>query len=172
MRSFSNNPGLHLRTWFRFWTGKNLAPFVPTPMPIVRDMFKVAQVTRRDQIYDLGCGDGRIPITAARQFGSTGVGVEMDKRIADLAKENVKIEGVEDLVTILQQDALKTDLTHATLVCLYLSEPGNHNLKPLLLNQLSKGSRIVSFHFPIEGMEPDHVVETHGRTQLHLFNVK
>ena len=99
-----------------------LAPYVPTPLDVVERMLELAQVTSRDTIYDLGCGDGRIVITAARKYGARGVGVDIEQHWATESQTNAQQAGVEDLVTFSAADALTVDLTPATVVTLYLVE--------------------------------------------------
>ena len=102
-----------------------LAPYVPTPQEVVDRMLRLAQVGKGDVVYDLGCGDGRIPITAAKRFGARGVGVDIDpQRIAE-ANANAKKEGVTERVSFRLQDALTTDLSDATVVTLYLLSASN-----------------------------------------------
>ncbi|MFP5378438.1 MAG: SAM-dependent methyltransferase, partial [Vicinamibacteria bacterium] len=120
----------------------NLAPYVPTPQEVVDRMLALAGVTKDDVVYDLGCGDGRIPITAAVKFGARGVGVDIDPvRIAE-ANANAKRAGVSHLVTFRLQDALTTDVSEATVVTLYLLSQSNLRLRPILTRQLKPGSRI------------------------------
>ena len=135
----------------------NLAPYVPTPQLVVDRMLQLAAVTKNDVVYDLGCGDGRIPITAAKNFGARGVGVDIDpQRIAE-ANANAKQAGVAHLVTFKLQDALTTDLSDATVVTLYLLSASNLKLRPILTKQLKPGARIVSHAFSMGDWQPDKV---------------
>jgi precorrin-6B methylase 2 len=125
----------------------NLAPFVPTPQEVVDRMLKLATVTKDDVVYDLGCGDGRIVISAAQQYGARGVGIDIDPtRIAE-SNANAKRAGVTDLVTFKQQDALATNVSEATVVTLYLLSASNLKLRPILTKQLRPGARIVAHAF-------------------------
>ena len=133
---------------------QSLAPFVPTPQDVVERMLKLAGVTKRDVVYDLGCGDGRIVITAAQKFGARGVGVDIDPQRIQQAEENAKKAGVEKLVTFKLQDALKTDVSRATVVTLYLLSSSNLALRPMLTKQLRAGARIVSHAFDMGDWEP------------------
>jgi SAM-dependent methyltransferase len=133
---------------------QSLAPFVPTPQDVVERMLKLAGVTKRDVVYDLGCGDGRIVITAAQKFGARGVGVDIDPQRVQQSEENAKKAGVEKLVTFKLQDALKTDVSKATVVTLYLLSSSNLALRPLLTAQLRPGARIVSHAFDMGDWEP------------------
>ena len=133
----------------------SLAPYVPTPQDVVHQMLELAGVTKDDVVFDLGCGDGRIVITAAERFGARGVGIDFDpERIAE-ANANAKRAGVQDLVTFIQQDAMQADVSEATVVTLYLLSSSNMRLRPLLTRQLAPGARIVSHSFRMGDWEPD-----------------
>lgn len=135
----------------------NLAPYVPTPQEVVDRMLKLAQVTKDDIVYDLGCGDGRIPITAAKVYGARAVGVDIDpQRIAE-SNANAKAAGVTHLVTFKLQDALKTDVSEATVVTLYLLSASNVRLRPILTSQLEPGARIVAHNFGMGDWKPDKI---------------
>ena len=132
-------------------------PFVVTPPDVVDRMLTLARVGPRDVVYDLGCGDGRIVIAAALKFGARGVGVDIDPaRIAE-AEENARQAGVTKLVSFKVQDALKTDVSGATVVTLYMLSSMNARLRPLLTRQLRKGARIVSHSFPMGDWEPERI---------------
>jgi SAM-dependent methyltransferase len=151
----------------------HLAPYVPTPQEVVDRMLQLGGVGKSDVVYDLGCGDGRIPITAAKRFGARGVGVDIDpQRIAE-ANANAKKEGVSHLVTFRLQDAMTTDVSDATVVTLYLLSASNLKLRPLLTKQLKPGARIVSHSFSMGDWQPDKVdtfVDTSGTTRtLYLW---
>ena len=136
-----------------------LAPYVPTPQDVVDQMLSLANVTSKDVVYDLGCGDGRIPITAAKTYGARGVGVDIDpQRIAE-ANANAKTAGVEKLVSFRLQDAMTVDVSDATIVTLYLLSSANLKLRPLLTKQLKPGARIVSHAFSMGDWKPDKVVD-------------
>jgi SAM-dependent methyltransferase len=135
----------------------NLAPYVPTPQEVVERMLTLARVTKDDVVYDLGCGDGRIPITAAVKYGARGFGVDIDPvRIAE-ANANARLAGVEHLVTFRLQDALTTDVSDATVVTLYLLSQSNLRLRPILTRQLKPGARIVAHAFGMGDWEPETV---------------
>ena len=135
----------------------SLAPFVPTPQDVVDRMLELAGVTENDVVYDLGCGDGRIVITAARRFGARGVGVDIDPvRIAE-SNANARQAGVEHLVRFLEQDAMTVDVSEATVVTLYLLSSSNLKLRPLLTSQLPVGARIVSHAFSMGDWAADEV---------------
>ncbi|MGH7827134.1 MAG: SAM-dependent methyltransferase [Candidatus Binatia bacterium] len=131
-----------------------LAPFDPTPREVVERMLALAGVRQGDVVYDLGSGDGRVVITAAKKYGVKAVGFEIDPGLVKLARENARKAGVEDLVEIRQQDFMSADLSPATIVTLYLSQDGNEAVKPLLLNQLKPGARVVSYTFDMGDWTP------------------
>lgn len=127
--------------------------YVPTPQPVVDKMLELARVKRGDLVYDLGCGDGRIVVTAAKRYGARAVGFDVDPdRIAE-ARENVQKNGVEHLVTIEQKDIFTLDLSPANVVTLYLLPRLNVKLIPQL-DRMAPGSRVVSHDFDIEGVVP------------------
>ena len=133
----------------------SLAPFVPTPDDVVNRMLTLAEVTKDDVVYDLGCGDGRIVITAAQRFGARGVGIDIDpQRIAE-SNANADRAGVQHLVSFIEQDAMTVDVSDATVVTLYLLSSSNMKLRPLLTRQLQAGARIVSHAFSMGNWEPD-----------------
>lgn len=133
------------------------APFVVTPDDVVVRMLELANVGRGDVVYDLGCGDGRIVIEAARRFGARGVGIDIDPRRIAEAEVNARRAGVERLVTFRIQDALETDVSNASVVTLYLLSSLNVRLRPRLTRQLKPGARIVSHSFAMGDWEPDLV---------------
>jgi SAM-dependent methyltransferase len=140
-------------------TSQSLAPYVPTPQDVVDQMLALAGVTAKDVVYDLGSGDGRIPITAAKVYGARGVGVDIDpQRIAE-ANANARTAGVEKLVSFRLQDAMTVDVADATVVTLYLLSSANLKLRPLLTRQLKPGARIVSHAFSMGDWPPDRVVD-------------
>ncbi|MBI5536284.1 MAG: methyltransferase domain-containing protein [Deltaproteobacteria bacterium] len=137
-------------------TGSGPAPdigYVPTPQNVVDKMLDVAEVKPTDVIYDLGCGDGRILVTAAKRYGARGVGFDIDPdRVAE-SRVNVRNAGVEDRVTIEQKNVFEVDLTPATVIALYLLPNLNVRLIPQL-ERLKPGSRVVSHDFDIDGVKP------------------
>lgn len=136
---------------------RSLAPFVPTPQDVVNHMLELAEVTENDIVYDLGCGDGRIVITAAQRYGARGVGIDIDpQRIAE-SNANAKKAGVQHLVRFIEQDALEADVSQATVVTLYLLSSSNRKLRPILTSQLRPGARIVSHAFSMGDWETEQV---------------
>lgn len=150
-----------------------LAPYVPTPQEIVDAMLALANVQKTDYVVDLGCGDGRIPVTAAKKYGARGLGVDIDPaRIAE-ANANAKAAGVEHLVTFKLQDAIKTDVTTATVVTTYLLSASNLRLRPILTKQLKPGSRIITHNFSMGDWAPEKsqtLTDATGRSRtIYLY---
>jgi SAM-dependent methyltransferase len=143
-------------------------PFVPTPIDVVDKMLELAEVKKGDIVYDLGSGDGRIVIRAAKKYGVRAVGIEMDRLLLAKARQSAKEEGVSHLVEFRSEDALKTDLSSATVVTLYMLPWFNKAVRPNLQKMLTPGARIVAHDFGIEGWPPDDtqklpgIVETPG----------
>jgi SAM-dependent methyltransferase len=138
-------------------------PYVPTPSVVVSAMLEVANAGKDDVLYDLGSGDGRIPITAAKKFGTRGVGVDINPQRIEEANANAQKEGVSDRVQFRQQDLFETDLSEATVVTLYLLPQVNLDLRSRLL-QLKPGTRIVSHAFDMGDWQPNEVLEVSGST--------
>lgn len=140
-------------------------PYVPTPQEVVDRMLSLAKVGKNDVLFDLGCGDGRIVVTAAKQFGARGTGIDIDPtRIAE-AKENARKAGVQDQVTFKNANLFETDLSSASVVSLYLLPSINTKLRPRLWQQLKVGSRVVSHAFDMGAEWPAEKTDTvDGRT--------
>jgi tRNA G37 N-methylase Trm5 len=148
-------------------------PFVPTPHDIVMEMLKLAEVKPEDVVYDLGCGDGRIVVAAAKHFGAKAVGVDKNPQRVAESLENVKKNGVEDRVTIVQDDLFNVDLSPATVITMYLLPSVNNALRPTL-EKLKPGTRIVSHDFDIDGVRPKKVLrvrsdESHREHTIYLW---
>ena len=122
-------------------------PYVQTPAEVVTEMLRLAGVNGNDLVYDLGSGDGRLVIAAARDFGARGVGIEIDPSLIALSTESARRAGVADRVTFRTDDFFETNLSDATVVTLYLSRSINQRLRPKLLRELRPGARIVSHNF-------------------------
>jgi SAM-dependent methyltransferase len=137
--------------------------FVPTPPAVVRAMLDVAQVTPNDLVVDLGSGDGRIVIAAAKDFGARGVGIEIDAELIAEARENARRAGVADRVQFHQEDLFQTDISKATVVTLYLMPNLNLKLRPRLLKELKPGTRVVSHAFDMGDWLPDRTLVVEGR---------
>jgi SAM-dependent methyltransferase len=136
---------------------ESLAPFVPTPQDVVDRMLALAEVTSKDTVYDLGCGDGRIVITAAKKYGAHGMGFDIDPQRIKESTENARTAGVDNLVAFKQQDVMTVDVSPATVVTLYLLTASNLKLRPLLTKELKPGARIVSHMFSMGDWEPTKV---------------
>ncbi|MDQ3585742.1 MAG: SAM-dependent methyltransferase [Pyrinomonadaceae bacterium] len=140
--------------------------FVPTPPETVNEMLRLAEITPGDVLYDLGSGDGRIPIQAARLYGIRAVGIDIDPKLIALAEERARQAGVADRVRFLQADLFRTDISEATIVTLYLSDRLNLLLRPKLLRELRPGTRIISHDFRMGDWEPEQTVRV---SWLNLF---
>jgi SAM-dependent methyltransferase len=136
--------------------------YTPTRHAIADAMLQLAGVTRADVVYDLGSGDGRIVIIAAQKYGARGVGVEIDPALVTRARLNSQDAGVTDLVTFVEGDLFKTDLSPASVVTLYLSSSMNRQLEPKLKAELRPGARVVSHQFPMPGWNPDATIRPDG----------
>ena len=145
-------------------------PYVPTPQEVVDAMLELAQVKKGDVVYDLGSGDGRIPITAAKRYGVTATGIDINPQRVKEADANAQREGVTDRVTFRTADLFTTDLSPANVVTLYLLPEVNLKLRPKLLKELAPGSRIVSHAFNMGDWEPDETRNIDGRT-IYLWTV-
>ncbi|MBM3776691.1 MAG: methyltransferase domain-containing protein [Acidimicrobiia bacterium] len=143
--------------------------FVPTPQEVVDAMLKLAKVTGKDVLYDLGSGDGRIPITAAKTYGTRAIGIDIDPVRIQEANANAKTAGVTDKVKFLNQDLFTTDLSDATVITLYLLPSLNLKLMPTL-KALRPGTRIVSHAFDMGDWEPEETQSVEGRT-IYLWTI-
>jgi trans-aconitate methyltransferase len=152
---------------------RNQAPdviFVPTPQEVVDEMLRLANVKKGDVLYDLGSGDGRIPVTAAKKFGVRAIGIDIDPERIQEANDNAKRNGVTSLVKFRNEDLFQADIHEATVVTLYLLPDLNVKLMPRLMEQLKPGSRIVSHQFDMGNWRPDKKVELSGRT-IYLWTI-
>jgi ribosomal protein L11 methylase PrmA len=138
--------------------------FVPTPQEVVEDMLRLANVRKGDVLYDLGSGDGRIAITAAKKYGIKATGIDIDPERIREATENAKKAGVSDLVQFKNEDLFQADFRDATVVTLYLLPDLNVKLRPKLWNELKPGTRIVSHQFDMGKWKPEKTLESDGRT--------
>ncbi len=138
--------------------------FVPTPQEVVEDMLRLANVKKGDVLYDLGSGDGRIAITAARMYGVKAVGIDIDPERIREANENAKKAGVEKLVQFRQADLFQSDFREATVITLYLLPELNVKLRPKLWAELKPGSRVVSHQFEMGDWKPEKKLESGTRT--------
>ena len=144
--------------------------FVPTPNEVVDTMLKLAAVTKADTVYDLGCGDGRIVISAAQKYGAHGVGIDIDPQRVAEATENAKKAKVSDRVTIRRGDLFEADISGATVVTLYLLTALNLKLRPKLEKELKPGTRIVSHAFDMGDWKPEQQASV-GGSSVYLWRI-
>lgn len=153
----------------------SLAPTVPSPEQAIQRMLQMANLKPSETLYDLGCGDGRILIAAAERYHVKAVGVEISERMARRAAEKVKKAGLQDRVSIVHGNFLRTDLSHADVVTLYLATTANESLRPSLERSLRPNSRVVSYDYPIPGWRAISTSETTGSTGdthvIYLYEV-
>jgi tRNA A58 N-methylase Trm61 len=131
-----------------------IAPFVATPLPVVKQMLTLAEIKPGDIIYDLGCGDGRVVIMAAQDFGAQGIGVEMREDLAKQALGKISDLGLEGRVKIVHGDMFKVDISQANVITLYLTTSANDKVKPKLEAELKPGTRVISHDYEILGWRP------------------
>jgi cyclopropane fatty-acyl-phospholipid synthase-like methyltransferase len=131
-------------------------PFVPSPMHVVQKMLEVAEIKSGDILYDMGSGDGRVVIEAAKKYGIRGVGVDLNPELVAKARENAEKEGVSNLVEFRAQDGLTVDISEATVVTLYMFKWFNNALRPKL-QKLKSGSRVIAHDFDIDDWKPSRV---------------
>jgi len=146
-------------------------PYVPTNQETVEKMLELAGVKPGDVVYDLGCGDGRIVITAAKKYGATGVGVDLNPTRIKEAKANAEAAGVADKVQFVEGNLFDFDFSKANVVTLYLLPSVNLKLRPKLQKELKPGSRIVSHDFDMGDWEADKTVEV-GNDTIYLWNIQ
>lgn len=148
-------------------------PYVPTPQNVVDEMLTLARVKKNDVVYDLGCGDGRLVITAVSKYGAKrGFGVDIDPQRIEESNANAKTAGVTDRVSFAVQDLFQTDLSEASVVTLYLLPAVNLRLRPKLLSELKPGTRVVSHSFDMGDWKPDKTVTVQpGGQILYLWTI-
>jgi uncharacterized protein (TIGR03000 family) len=145
-------------------------PYVPTPPEVVDKMLELAAIKKDDLVYDLGCGDGRIVIAAAKKYGCKAVGFDLDPDKVAESRANVKKNGLEKLVTIEEKDLFKVDLKPANVITMYLLPDVNNQLLPEL-QKLKPGSRVVSHDFTIEGVKPKQTVQVRSSDDNRMHRV-
>ena len=143
-------------TVHRLGWAQDTIPFVPSPMYVVQKMIEVADIKKGDILYDMGSGDGRIVIEAAKKYGIRGIGIDLNAELVAKARENAEKEGVSHLVEFRAQDGLTVDISEATVVTLYMFKWFNNALKPKLQN-LKPGSRVIAHDFDIDDWPPTRV---------------
>lgn len=150
---------------------RTAAFFAPTPWAVCRQMLETAKVQPADLVYDLGSGDGRIPILAAQEFGARAVGIELDQKLRRYAEERVQEYGLADRVKFRGEDFFKADLREATVVTLYLLTQVNGYLGPRLASQLEKGARVVALDYPVPAWREESAtpVKSEGNVDYTIF---
>jgi len=139
-------------------------PFVPTKEEVVAKMLELGEVDENDVVYDLGSGDGRLPITAAKKYGARGFGVDIDPNRVREARENARKAGVENKVKFVQGDLFQTDIGDASVVTLYLLPSVNLKLRPKLLSELKPGTKVVSHNYDMGDWKPEQTVNVGSHT--------
>ena len=145
-------------------------PYVPTPMDVVEAMLDLGKVGKNDVVYDLGCGDGRIVVTAAKKYGATGIGVDLNPERIKEANENAKEKGVEKKLKFDEGNLFDFDFSKASVLTLYLLPDVNLQLKPKILAEMKPGSRVVSHAFDMGDWKPDKQISVDGRT-VYMWTV-
>ena len=150
---------------------KDAGPYVPSPQSVVSDMLRYAEVSASDFLIDLGSGDGRIVLTAAKVFGARGFGVEIKDELVKKANDAAKAEGLAERVRFLKQDLFKTDISQATIITMYLLPDTVNLLKDKFLGELRPGTRIVSHDYPLTGWIPEKYVQMDLEEKVHISGV-
>lgn len=150
---------------------KSLAPYVPSPQPIVEKMLEAARVRPNEVVYDLGSGDGRVLITAAKKFKAKSVGVELSPELVKKATDWIEQEGLKERCQVIQGDLREVDLSAADVVVLYLLTSSNELLRPALEKSLKVGARVVSHDFEIREWNPTRVVQAEAYGRVHSIFV-
>jgi len=153
------------------WSEPSLAPFVPSPLEVVRAMLSVAKLARGETLFDLGCGDGRILIMAAKEFGAKAVGIELNETRVKEAREKISDLRLDDQVQIIQGNILEADIGSADVVTLYLTTSANEKLKPKMEKELRAGTRIVSHDFRIPGWDAATTEQIVDYTEIHFIHL-
>ena len=154
----------------KFGAAENLGPAIPTPQFLVDRMLEAGRVKPGDMVYDLGSGDGRVVITAARNFGARAVGVELMPDLVRKARERILSLGLADRVSIVEGSALRVDLSPADVVTMWFLTNSNDRLRPNLEKHLKIGARVVSNEFPIRGWKPTEMIQVKvGKVEHTIF---
>jgi len=153
---------------------KSLAPYGPSPPLVVEVMLELANLRPDEMLYDLGCGDGRVLVTAAQKFKARAVGIEISENLVKAARENIQKMGLESRVQVILGDATQANVRDADVVTLYLLTHSNEVLRPNLEGQLRPGARVVSHDFEIRGWRPSRVetCRVHSRShKIYLYRM-
>ncbi|MCS7315314.1 MAG: methyltransferase domain-containing protein [Bryobacterales bacterium] len=150
---------------------QSLAPFVPSPHPVVEKMLEAARIKRGETVFDLGCGDGRVLITAARKYGARGVCIELSPDLVRQTREQIRRLGLEDRIEVIEGDLMNADLRSADVVTLYLLTSSNELLKPKLESSLRRGARVISHDFIVPGWEAERVEKVYASGRVHTIYV-
>ena len=153
------------------WESKKIVPFVPSSEDVVEKMLELAEVKKGDVVYDLGSGDGRIVITAAKKYGVRAVGFEIDPKLVKESRDRIRRERLERLAEIHQQDILTVDLSPASVVTMYLLPDVNLKLRPKIWSQLKLGSRVVSHDFDMGEWQPEKTVNVDSSATVYLWRI-
>ena len=172
-------PDRRVPEWVRatFWGDHpdSLAPYVPTPLNIIREMLTLAGAGPGDVVYDLGCGDGRVLFTTVDEFNvSRAVGYDLDQEMVEAVEKRIRDAGMVGRIAAIQGNFMEADLTPATVVTLYLTTSGNAKLRPKLEVDLKSGARVVSHDFPVHGWvtdRPDGTPHTMGSHKMFLYRI-
>jgi precorrin-6B methylase 2 len=153
-----------------------IAPYVPTPQEVVDRMLELAALKKDDVLYDLGSGDGRIVVTAARNYGIRAVGFEISPDLVKMSRQHIAEAGLEHLAEIREEDIRNVDLSPATVLTLYLYPGANLRLRPAIMHQLKPGSRVVSLQFTMGSWKPDYIEQMTDATgilrTLYLWHIR
>ena len=149
----------------------NLAPFVPTPEPVVVKMLEAAELKPGETLYDLGSGDGRILFLAAQKFGANSVGVELSGKLVKNVRDKATQLGLDRQITVIEGNLLDVDLKRADVVTLYLQRLSNELVKPNLRRQLRSGARVVSHDYPLMGWKPQRIEKVTVLGRAHTIYV-
>lgn len=153
---------------------RKLAPYVQSPRPIAEKMLELARLKPGEVVYDLGCGDGRILLAAAKKFGAKAVGVELAEPLVKKARHEAEAQGVAGNVTVIQGDMMTVDVTPANVVALYLMTEANDQLRPKLERELKPGARVVSLDFKVRGWKPKTVEQYeahHRKYTIYVYQI-
>jgi cyclopropane fatty-acyl-phospholipid synthase-like methyltransferase len=148
---------------------QNLAPFVASPQPIVDRMLDIAEVKAGEMVYDLGCGDGRVLITAAKRFNAKGVGVELSEKLVNSTNDSIRRMNLQEQVKIIHGNLLAVNLQPADVVTIYLETNSNDLLRPNLEKSLKPGARVVSHDFEVRGWKPTKVEKINSHNRNHTI---